>query len=67
MVLGDGLSGRFAAVFNGSVSPAEFALPARAGFRWSPVAGLHAAVRGAAVLVPGRSVVFVVERGTPQR
>ncbi|HEV2896253.1 MAG TPA: glycogen debranching protein GlgX [Pseudaminobacter sp.] len=66
MVLGDGLSGRFAAVFNGSVSPAEFALPARAGFRWSPVAG-HAAVRGAAVLVPGRSVVFVVERGTPQR
>jgi glycogen operon protein len=63
MVLGDGLSGRFAAVFNGSVAPAEFALPKRAGFRWSPVVGLPAAVQDAAVLVPGRSVVFVAEHG----
>jgi glycogen operon protein len=67
MVLGDGLGGRFAAVFNGSITPAEFALPARAGFQWSPVVGLPATMRGALVLVPGRSVVFVVERGTPQR
>jgi glycogen operon protein len=67
VVLGDGLGGRFAALFNGSVAPAEFALPVRAGFQWSPVARLPGTVQGAAVLVPGRSVVFVVERGAPQR
>jgi len=67
MVLGDGLSGRFAAVFNGSISPAEFALPSRAGFRWSPVPGTPAGMRDTGVLVPGRSVVLVVGRGAPQR
>jgi glycogen operon protein len=67
MVLDDSPGGRFAAVFNGSVAPAEFALPLRAGFQWSPVARLPGTVQGAAVLVPGRSVVFVVERSAPQR
>jgi glycogen operon protein len=65
MVLGGGSGGRFAALFNGSISPTEFALPRRAGFRWSQVVGLPAAMQNAAVLVPGRSVVFVVEE--PQR
>ncbi|WP_394890823.1 glycogen debranching protein GlgX [Mesorhizobium sp. AaZ16] len=67
MVLGAKPGGRFAAAFNGSIVPAEFKLPTRAGFRWSPVERLPATVQGAAVLVPGRNVVFVVERGTPQR
>jgi glycogen operon protein len=68
MVLGDGSGGgRLAAVFNGSVVPAEFALPLRAGFQWSVAPGLPATMRDIAVLVPGRSVVFVVERGAPQR
>ncbi|NGO52301.1 glycogen debranching protein GlgX [Allomesorhizobium camelthorni] len=67
MVLDDRPGGRFAAAFNGSITPAEFALPVRAGFQWSAAPGLPATIRDSVVLVPGRSVVFVVQRGAPQR
>jgi glycogen operon protein len=66
MVLGGG-SGRFAALFNGSLTPAYFSLSVSAGFRWSQVPGMPAAMRDATVLVPGRSVVLVVERSEPER
>jgi glycogen operon protein len=66
MVLGGGSGGRFAALFNGSVSPAEFVLPAQAGFLWSSPPGLPAAGNGGNVLVAGRSVAFVLEREEPR-
>jgi glycogen operon protein len=62
MVLGGGSGDRFAALFNGSLEPADFSLPARAGWHWSGPPDLPATVNDWTVFVPGRSVVFVLER-----
>ena len=65
MILGGGAGGRFAALFNGSPAPADFSLPASPGRRWSGPPGLQATVNDMTVLVPGRSVVFVLEQQAP--
>jgi glycogen operon protein len=65
MILGGGSAGRFAALFNGSREPSDFSLPASPGRRWSGPPGLQARVNDMTVLVPGRSVVFVLEQEAP--
>jgi glycogen operon protein len=65
MILGGGTAGRFAALFNGSLAPADFILPASAGRRWGGPMVLSATVNDRTVLVPGHSVVFVCEQEAP--
>ncbi len=65
MLLGRGgnYAGRIAVLVNGDRRGIAFSLPARAGFRWQPLSQAHdVRILENALLVSGRSVVFVEER-----
>ena len=62
MVLGGAGDGRLAVIVNGDRRQCVFTLPERAGFRWHPA--IEAANGGVDLSrpVPGRTVVFMIER-----